>query len=603
MKSRKVKLLMAFILVLAILGSGIFIYYSKLGVRWEDVLHHWMHQPGVSKVMGWIGLTEETVLAGKKVYWCPMHPQVRRNKPGLCPICSMQLVAMKEEEGKNKKEGSLLFTSQQIQQAGVRFATVKRLTFISLIETTGRVDVDERRLKTISAWAPGRSRIDALYVNFTGATVRKGEPLLSIYNPELLTTQEEYLMLLKSGTQRMAPLLETVKARFKRWGITDKEINKIRKKGIALESLTIYSPISGTVIERMVNEGQYVKEGQPLLKLADLSKVWIYGDVYENELPFIKVGAPVEISVQGNTITGKVDFVDPVVQTDSRTVRVRFEASNKKGYLKPGMFASVRVSAPGKDLLAVPESAVLLTGRRAIVMVSEGNGVMRPVEVKLGRKWLYLSDQADKKKKASFLNGDERYHEVLSGLDEGQQVVSSANFLIAAEAQFQGALKKIAPPSKRKEKLKLADDIELAFAHILKSYENIRKTLALDNSAPAKKAAARLIEDIDTTMTKADGDVKKALEEIKVGAAGIAKGTENIEKTRRLLASISQPIISLITRYGLPSGVKLRAFTCPMTKNNEPWLQPGKTVENPYMGQKMSTCGIPLSLMDKAGEK
>ncbi len=603
MKSKKVKLLVAMALVVLVSGFGAFIYCQRPGLCREDILYRWTHNPGVAKVMGWMGLSGDRAFADKKVYWCPMHPQVRRDKPGACPICSMRLVEMKKNNGKIKKEGSLLFTSRQIQQAGVRFATAKRLTFTGLIETAGRVEVDERRLKTISSWAPGRSRIDALYVNFTGSTVQKGQALLSIYNPELLTTQEEYLMLLRGGARRLASLLETVKSRFNRWGITDKEINKIRKKGKALESLTIYSPVSGTVIERMVSEGQYVKEGRPLLKLADLSKVWIYGYIYENELPFIKIGTPVEIFVQEKAIAGKVDFIDPVVQTDSRTVRARFEALNREGYLKPGMFARVRISAPGKDVLAVPESAVILTGRRAIVMVSEGEGAMRPVEVKLGRKWLYLSGRTGEKRETSFLNGEERYHEVLAGLDEGQRVVSSANFLIAAEAQFQGALKKIAPLSKRKEMTKLPDDIGLALAHILKSYENIRKSLALDNFAPARRGAVHLIEDVDAAMDKAYGDVRKALAKIRTGAVGMAEGAEDIAQTRKHFASISKPIISLVTRYGLPSGVRLSAFTCPMTKNGDSWLQPGETVENPYMGQKMSTCGLPLSLTGKADKK
>ncbi len=324
--------------------------------------------------------------------------------------------------------------------------------------------------------------------------------------------------------------------------------------------------------------------------------MWIYGDVYKNKLPFIKVGTPVEISVDGDTITGKVDFIDPVAQIDSQTVRVRFEAPNKNGYLKPGMFASVRINVPEKDVLAVPESAVLLTGRRAIVMVSEGDGVMRPVDVTLGEKWLYPSSGS--KTKNSLFNSEERYHEILSGLKEGERIVSSANFLITAEAQFEGALKKIAPASAKDVTTKMPDNIELAFAHILESYEKIRKALAQDNAGIAKKVAADLTGDIDAVINRTDLDLKKALAEIRSGARGIAGGPKNIAKAREHFASMSKVIILLIARYGLPEGVALNAFTCPMTDNDDAWLQPGKTIDNPYMGQKMATCGISLSLTD-----
>lgn len=446
MRTKRRQLLFPLMGIAIVAGIGIYIYASTpKGLSFDNALHHWLHKSAIANVIEYIGLSEEKLLAGRKVYWCPMHPQVNKDKPGACPICNMQLVEADEDDAKGSDDGSIQITSRQIQQAGVRFTAVKRIGVTRHIQTTGQVDMDERLLKTISAWAPGKSRIERLYVNFTGATVRKGEPLVSIYNSDFVTTQEEYLMLLNSGTRRLDPLLKSVEARLKRWGISDREIEKIRNSAKPIEKLTIYSPMSGTVIERMVNEGQYVTEGKPLLKLADLSRVWIYGDVYENELPLIKAGMPVAISIQGKTIDGVINFIDPVVQSDTRRVRVRFEVSNKDKLLKPGMFANVQINVSGQEVLAVPESAVLFTGRRAIVMVWEGDGAMFPVEVELGRKWVYDTSQGGEEKSQPLFGGEERYHEILGGLDEGEQVVSSANFLIAAEAQFQGALKKLAP--------------------------------------------------------------------------------------------------------------------------------------------------------------
>jgi len=447
MNKKKNTRLISTAVIAVILGASIFVYsYTPKELRFYDALHLWMHKPAVARVMSWIGLSEKTLLAGKKIYWCPMHPQVNRDKPGPCPICNMQLVEMTGAEAGNKgDDNSILFTPRQLQQAGVRYAAVKRMTLTREIETAGIVDADESLLKTISAWAPGKSRIERLFVNFTGATVRKGQPLVSIYNPDFINTQEEYQMLLKSGARRLGPLLKSVEARLMRWGISKAAIKKFRNNENIMENITIYSPISGTVIERMVSQGQYVAEGAPLMKLADLSRVWIYGEIYENELPLIKAGMPIDVSVQGKTIKGKINFIDPVVQIDSRTVRVRFEVSNKNGLLKPGMFASARIRADAKDVLAIPESAAIFTGRRVIVFVSEGDGAIFPVEVTLGRKWFYAPERAGGGKGDFLLKSEERYHEILSGLDEDEEVVTSANFLIAAEAQFQGALKKMAP--------------------------------------------------------------------------------------------------------------------------------------------------------------
>lgn len=447
MRMGRVKFLAVSIFILTLVPTGVFISYKTSGLRWEDTLHYIMHEPNVEKAMGWIGLSEETVLKGKKVYWCPMHPQVRRDKPGLCPICNMQLVEMKEGEGEQRVEDAILLTSRQIQQSGIRTATVKRIGLTYQIDTTGRVDVDERLLKTISNWVQGRSRIESLHVNFTGESVRKGDVLLHLYSPELVTTQTEYLMLLREDTSRVAPLLEAAKMRLRRWGITKEQIREIGEKGRPIESIPIYSPMSGTVIERLVSEGGYVAEGEPLLKIADLSRLWVYGDIYESELPYVSTGMPAEVSpraIPGKVITGKIDFIDPVIQTASRTVRVRFEVENREGILKPGMYARIRIKVPQQEALAVPESAVLFSGRRVIAILSEGNGLMQPVEIRLGRKWFY-PEEGVKEKGVFSLDNEERYHEVLSGLKEGQEIVVGGNFLIAAEAQFQGILKKMLP--------------------------------------------------------------------------------------------------------------------------------------------------------------
>ena len=595
---RKGRHLLFLLLIIVLAGSVVFLYSRSpiSGMGWEDALHYLMHIPVVQRIMDWVGLEEEEVLKGKKVYWCPMHPQVRRDRPGLCPICNMQLVEMEEE--KEIKGDVLQFTDRQIQQTGIRTATVRMLDLLYEIDTTGRITVDERLLRTVSNWVRGRSRIEKLHVNFTGERVEKGQSLVSLYSPDLVTTQEEYLMILSKGGPWASSLLRAAEMRLKRWGVGKKDIQRLAEQRRPVDVITIHSPLSGTVIERLVTEGQYVEEGEPLLRLADLSRVWIYADVYEYELPFIRTGMPVEVlprGIPGTTITGRIEFIDPVVHEESRTVKVRLEVDNPRGVFKPGMYARVRIRAPYKKTLAVPVSAVLLTGRRAVVIVSEGDGIMRPVEVKLGRRWLYAEDSGGEGE-YPFLEDDERYHEVLSGLSEGEEVVVSGNFLIAAEASLQGMLRKMLPQEEKKGIVKPPPDLEATLIHILESYERIRRSLAMDRTGGIKETALEMVEDTMSALKMVDGELRDMLQGIRSAASAIADGPDDIKGIRLGFSSLSEAIILFVERYGIPEGVELHAFICPMADGYGGWLQPNRTVENPYMGQRMSTCGNILPL-------
>ena len=276
----------------------------------------------------WAGLKKAE--KKKTIYFCPMHPQIRRDEPGLCPICNMELVEMKEE----KSEDILRLTPYQIQTLGIEFERVERRPLVKEIYTTGRVSTDERLLRTISVWIKGKSRIVRLFADFTGKTIERGEPLLTLYNPELVTTQREYLTLLKAGRDKA--LIESARRRLESWGITEREIKRIEQRGRPLKELTIYSPVSGTVMELLVREGQYVEEGTPLFKVAELEKVWIEIDLYEDDISYIQVGTPVEVipeTGRGTILKGRIEFIDPVVDKRRRTVRARLTVENKKGGL------------------------------------------------------------------------------------------------------------------------------------------------------------------------------------------------------------------------------------------------------------------------------
>jgi membrane fusion protein, copper/silver efflux system len=340
-----------------------------------------------------------------------------------------------EKEGKMQEvaAGTIQITPERQQLIGVKIGTVEMRPLEKVIRTVGSVDYDEKRITTVSVKVGGW--IEDLYVDFTGRYVRKGEPLLTIYSPELVSTQEEYLMALeakkylaKSSFPEVAgtgdSLVESARKRLKLWDVTDEEIKKLEESGQSKRTLTFYAPFSGFVIEKSVFKGMNVMPGTVLYKLGDLSVVWLYADIYEYELPYVRVGQEAAIqltALPGETFRGKAIYIYPFLDPTTRTARVRFAFPNSHGKLKPEMFANVEIKVPLGKKLAVPEGAVIDTGLRQVAIIDKGAGFFEPREIKVGAK-------------------TENYYEVLSGLKAGERVVTSANFLIDSESQLKEAL-------------------------------------------------------------------------------------------------------------------------------------------------------------------
>jgi Cu(I)/Ag(I) efflux system membrane fusion protein len=316
---------------------------------------------------------------------------------------------------------------------GVKIVTVEMRPLEKVIRTVGRIDYDEKRIATVSIKVGGW--IEDLYVDFTGRYVRKGEPLLTIYSPELVSTQEEYLTALeakkslaKSSFPEVAgsgdALVEAARRRLKLWDVTDEEIRKLEEGGKAKKTLTFYAPLSGFVLEKSVYKGMNVMPGMTLYKLADLSRVWLYADIYEYELSYIRLGQEAAIqltALPGETFRGKAIYIYPSLDPTSRTAKVRFEFTNPRGKLKPEMFANVEIKVPLGQKLAVPEGAVIDTGLRRVAIVDKGSGYFEPREITVGAK-------------------AENYYVVIKGLKAGERVVTSANFLIDSESKLKEAL-------------------------------------------------------------------------------------------------------------------------------------------------------------------
>ena len=321
------------------------------------------------------------------------------------------------------------------QLIGVRTVQAAIRPLNRVIRTVGRIEYDERKLATANTKIEGW--IEKLHVDYTGRYVKKGEPLAEIYSPELVATQQEFLNILRWAGQGQSvkdertamllvkdaqAMLDAAKERLRLWDISDEQIKKIETTGKPIRTLTIYSPVSGYVLQKMAVQGMRVMPGEKLFDVVDLSSVWVVSDIYEYELPLIKVGQTARISLSyfpGKEFSTRVDYVYPALAGETRTAKVRFTIPNPDGVLKPQMFTNVEIKIDLGNRLTVPAEAVIDTGVRQIVYVDKGEGYFEPREVTTG------------------LKVDELV-EVTGGIKAGEKVASSANFLIDSEAQLKG---------------------------------------------------------------------------------------------------------------------------------------------------------------------
>jgi Cu(I)/Ag(I) efflux system membrane fusion protein len=544
------------------------------------------------------------------VYWCPMHPQIKRNNPNeVCPICNMALVPL--GEGAGDTSGRLALTARQVQQAGVVTEPVRRLPLQREIDTTGRLDYDQRLCRTVTSWVKDKVRFDKVHVQFVGDHVEEGELVAEVYSPELISTQEDLLIHLeRSPGGRFA---ESTRKRLRYLGMTAEQIEELVRKRKVWECIPIYAKTSGTVIKPPVREGEWVNEGEPLFHLADLSRLWLYADVYEEELPLIEEGQEVTLTLRGlpkEQFKGKVAFIDKMVQRDSRTVRVRIDIDNRRANgsagkgqtpewkLKPGMYARARFHARLPEVLAVPESAVLWSGRRRVVLVKEGAGVFRPREVRLGQKWLYPCEGPPRHdRKLDFGAREQRYHEVLAGLRPGEEVVTAGAFLLNAESQFQGILTKMLPPENKSATLAEVLGKKLAgrVREVLDAYYKLSRTLADDSLATVPERATALQEAAERLGREAEGEksapLTGAARRLARLAGEMAKPTpKDLRQARFGFGRVSRQLITLLADNGGKTlfGKDVFLFECGMSKvGYERWLWFSEVKLNPYMGQKM----------------
>ena len=447
---------------------------------------------------------QETAQEGKQLYSCGMHPQVIQDEPGNCPICGMKLTPLRSEpavtttaehehsleehadmagdvgkagNGKKKDKKILYWRAPMdpayisekpgkspmgmdlipvyegeevasgstisidpvtVQNMGVRTAEVKRQPFSRIIRTVGHIDYDEGSLYNVNTKFSGW--IEKLFVERTGDFVQKGQRLFEIYSPELVATQEEYLLAYRNQ-QRLSKsefkevsmgaqsLLKATRQRLKFWDISDHEIEALERMGEVQRTLTIYSPAEGVIIHKNAIEGSYTKAGMDLFLIADLSSVWALAHIFEYELPWLKVGQKVRMDLPympGREFEGRIDYIYPYLDSKTRDVKIRLVFDNPAMELKPQMYANITIaSKAGDNVLVIPSEAIIRSGKRNLVFIDLGKGKFRPQDVTIGPE------------------GEDAMIKILTGLKEGQRIVTSAQFLLDSESRLREAIQKM----------------------------------------------------------------------------------------------------------------------------------------------------------------
>lgn len=405
------------VVALAGLLAGWLLFSPSKNVTPETYERHEMHK----------GHSHDLVLDETGVWTCSMHPQIRQDKPGKCPICAMDLIPVRKSSDGNGSESSdpntIRLSEEAAALADVQTSRVSKENPIKTVRLYGKIVPNEQSLQSQTAHVGGR--IEQLNINFTGETVRAGQTLAVLYSPGLFTAQQELLEAIK---MQQPALIQAAREKLRLWKMTDAQIGAIEQSGTVSPLVEIKANVSGIVMTKRVSQGDYVASGAVLFDIANLSNVWAMFDAFEVDLPFLNRGDQVHFTLQalpGKTYTGRIAFIDPIINPSTRTARVRVEVANSRMELKPEMYATAEVNAPlqgYKDRIVVPQTAVLWTGKRSIVYVRQPDTstptfLMREVELgpSLGNAYV-----------------------ILKGLSEGEEVVTNGVFSIDASAQLEG---------------------------------------------------------------------------------------------------------------------------------------------------------------------
>ena len=527
-----------------------------------------------------------------EIWTCSMHPQIRQNEPGNCPICGMELIPLSEA---SSSDNPLVM---EMTPAAVKLANIQTIavgnangTNTKTISLTGKVQTDERLVASQVAHVPGR--VEQLFVTFTGEQVRKGQKLATIYSPELVSTQRELIEALKwKDTQPQ--LLEAARNKLRNWKISDATIADIENSKEVQANITVYADQSGVVLKRRVSVGDYLKEGGVLFDIARLDRVWVLFDAYEEDLAEIGLGDVVSYtvpSIPGRTFSARISFIDPVINPQTRIASLRAEVANPGGLLKPEMFVRGTVKAEseaGKGALSIPKTAVMWTGPRSVVYVEVPGATVPSYEF----REVTVGDAAG----SDYI--------IKEGLEAGDRVVVNGAFTIDAAAQLNNMASMM---NRNVRETGMAAAVPDHTAHtpeafskqlmnVVGHYLSLKDALVASNTSLAGQSAEKFLmalEKVDMSLLIGDAHLywMEKLEPLKAHGNGIRE-SEDIEEQRKQFSFLTNTLVASLTAFGT-GGNTLYLQHCPMAFNNEgaDWLSREEAIQNPYFGDKMLTCG------------
>lgn len=544
------------------------------------------------------------------VWTCSMHPQIRKNEPGDCPICGMDLIPVSNMETSVTNPMEIRMSPTAMQLASVQTAIVKKEKPTKTLRMNGKVQVNESLVSSQTSHISGR--IEKLLINTTGEYVSKGQIMAYVYSPELVTAQEE-LFEAEKIKDSQSQLFKASKEKLKNWKLTDKQIDAILNSGKPIENFPILSDINGVVINKRVNLGDYIKTGTSLFEVADLSKVWVLFDVYESDMEWVKVGDTIEYTVQSipsASFKGKVTFIDPVINPKTRVAKARLVVNNKAD-LKPEMFVSGTLKSKmltDEEELVVPKSAVMWTGEKSVVYVKSSdiggvNFLMR--EVSLGAS---LGDS----------------YVVNEGLEEGEEIAIHGTFSIDAAAQLAGKPSMMNPEggvvmtghnharlpdgqgggnpknttthANHSKSVPVSKEVKQALSPLFDSYLALKNALVKDDFSMAVKSAKEYQEALSkTNMSIFKGEAHNVWMEHSVQAKkSIASivDAKDIMQIRKHFVTLSEQMV-MIAKTFEPNEESLFIQHCPMADedNGADWLSTENEIKNPYFGASMLKCG------------
>lgn len=519
-------------------------------------------------------------------FWtCSMHPNVRSQEPGDCPLCGMDLIPA-NSGGSEVDNSAITLSDNQIRIANIATMKVGSASSGSSVALNGKIGIDERKKFTQPSHFTGR--VEQLYINYEGATVSNGQKLATIYSPELIVMQKELLSAYKQKDDN-PELYNSVKRKLKLKKIHDSQIEEIVNSGEVVSKFPIYAHQAGVVTELFIRTGSHVATGDPIIGLANLNNLWVKFDAYESDLADINIGDVVNFKVPAypnQTFKSKIDYIDPIINKDTRTARIRGSVNNTNGFLKPEMLVNGSVNSNSEsEILTIPKSSVLWTGERSVVYVKvpgTDEHIFEAREVRIGK----LTDAG---------------YPVVNGLEQGEEVAISGAFSIDAAAQIAGKKNMMTMSGKPKSKEKKHDHKSetkkaIDLSGMLPNYMELQEAFVATDLAKAKEIAKKYAGYISDNILNSNelkqSDYEKEVESIVDLSKGIAEDSD-IEKARKKFSNISVLMIDIIDATNSYAD-GLYVMKCPMATvgDSAVWLSKTKKVLNPYYGDEMLNCGF-----------